>query len=695
MKSVEVPGVGKVNFPDEMSDEEIAAAIRRDILKQQPPQPVPANPPLEQGIAGRGFNPENVEARRTFAFQGLGMGLPDEAESAGVALRLAISNPYNDDRDVWTRAREFYEVHMENLRRERERLTQPSIMEQPLATQGEALAAEMAGGVASGGAIGRAVAGTRAAQALPGPIRGAVIGGAEGAVYGAASANPGERDRGAALGAGFAAGGGALADAMYRAGSGFVRARHSANPTNRAREILRQSAEFDNLGGPDEIARRLDDLGPQATPADLGENMAARAQSVYSRPGPTRNSAREVLDARQGGAAGRVEDSAATNMTTPPNAPASLDEYDRVIRAATDGKRADADPWYKAAYAKPTNITPEMREVLDSNNPHVKNAHQKTREILEGKWKPGDPYSTEYIGTFKEMMDDEVEQLLMGANRRPKLGRRVKAMRDTVRDGLKAQNKEYETALGLYSSHAKVLEAAEMGRGLVSRKTDPRDIVLAVQDMSEAEKNALRLGLLRGVVDRLEDGVPNASVARRILGTKRMERVLRAVFPNDASFDEFARMADAEGVFAETRRTVQSGSPTQPRTTEQNALDAAVRPGGAAAAAVQASRGDVIGSVMSLLNSLRGAGSDLSDEVIEEIGKVIFRQRMNMTDDEIRMIFQEYRPSWSATSPLRYMTPQQAARWRQLNAGAAAGAGGVAASTQEGGALDQVIQPRE
>lgn len=52
-QTIEVPGVGDVDFPDTMSDEEIAAAIRKNILKEEEPPkvepPKPAPPPSYTG----------------------------------------------------------------------------------------------------------------------------------------------------------------------------------------------------------------------------------------------------------------------------------------------------------------------------------------------------------------------------------------------------------------------------------------------------------------------------------------------------------------------------------------------------------------------------------------------------------------------------------------------------------------------
>lgn len=561
--------------------------------------------------------------------QGMTFGFSDEIASAAAAMAAAVVNPADNPQGFWQRFRAAYDDISAN---EREGLQQYR-QENP----GEALALEVAGGLATGGAAGaRGFAAMRNAPGfLGGPVaRLAVPGAVEGAAYGAGAADPGERLRGAAVGGAIGGIAAPVAQAGMNAavrpvkrmlGAGFEAA--TANPQQRARGLVRTAAEADDIIDPALAAQRLGELGPNATIADLGPNLRGAASGAATRVGPARRILTESLDARQAGQQGRIVEVARQKVG------ALADDFYGKIDDLTTRARQAAKPLYESAYNSP--LTPDRDILKTLRHPMVKDAMRRAGRMLGGG-KQG--LSVEFLDQTKRALDDDISAAIRtGRNEEARVMMRLK---DSLVGWVDKQVPDYAAARAAYAGDAALVNAAEMGVDLVRQKAYAPLVARAVKGMSDNELSAMRMGVLQGIVDTVEDTGLNQNAARRLLRTTRMRNVLRTLFPDEKSFDDFVKAVDAESLFSETRAYVTGGSPTARRLSEMGDAESID-------AAGQVLSGNTPGAIISTLR--RFFKSEPPPEVLEEVAVLLSKPFSKLSDDELRAIFSAVPKSPSGT----------------------------------------------
>ena len=285
------------------------------------------------------------------ALQGITAGTFDEAQAFGTSLFNGKS----------------YDENHDDLKARRDAYSQ----ENPY----------IAGGVEVGGAMlgfGKANAALLAKTAGMSRFkRGAAAlgaGVAEGALYGAASGDGVDNRIDTAVdGAMFGAAGAAAAKPIEvvlqgLGGVGIVRAKRKLTDTPRdeLERALAVAARADGIDA-DEAIKMLDDMGPESTLMDLGDNLRALAADLKRKVGSAKGVLTDFLDERQKGVrAGNGIDRVNSQQTrlldaAEESAGTSGADLKRSMEEVQGEMREKAGPLYDVAYDTPFVMTPECK----------------------------------------------------------------------------------------------------------------------------------------------------------------------------------------------------------------------------------------------------------------------------------------------------------------------------------------------
>lgn len=543
--------------------------------------------------------------------QGATLGFSDEIASGVKATLVAPFSP-----DSW---RDIYE---DQLITERANLNASRSENPVISTVGE-----VAGGVTSGVGAARTAGKYISQQAIsriPALARLMGLGAAGGATYGAGSAEEGERMQGAAVG-------GATGAVAAPVGAGAVNVagrigRQLLPPLNRVlsnspktqavRNVI-TALEADDLS-PADALRRLDELGPDAVLADVGENIAATARGASGQQGRARSIASSFLRDRQQGQSQRLMQGAAEGVTDSAGA-FDPNDFRKGFLSFMTRRQSDSAPLYEQAFSSPLQVTETLQALLE--RPAMKSAMRRGARYLQNEG--GGAGHVRLLDYAKQALDDDIGTAIRAGNRNQariltRLKRDFLDEIDTQLGNGNPENSVYRQAREMYAGEAQLRDAAEMGTSIFKRSTDLDATELALEAMTASEKDTFRAGVLRGLVDMIESSADNRNTAAQVIRSPRARQAVRLAFDSDEAFERFMRTAESESVFSQTRNTVLSGS----RTAEFQQDIKDVSRGAGALRAATYSGSDPISSGVQMLQHL-GFG-DASQETLEEMSDLLF-----------------------------------------------------------------------
>lgn len=443
-------------------------------------------------------------------------------------------------------------------------------------------AAEIGGGVLTGGALAKAGM-TLMPQAANAGLKARMAGAAgEGAIYGGVTGfNEGEgldRLTGALKGAGIGgAVGGALPavtaglSAAGRNLAGFVSAK--ANPEGYAqRQIARALMEGNRT--PQQIAQEVSEaaaVGQPFTLADALGNPGQRMLSTVARnPGVGRTNVVEFLDNRQGGQGQRIASILANAMDAPQ--PAGM------ARAAAEAKRgAVANKLYDQARkdAGAVDVSPVLKMIDDRLQPGVSKIMQPKTEIADdsieavlGRVKrmftDGKSNLTDFnlILQRKKDIDNLIERAPSG------LQRELIPVKNAIDDALASASKTYNAARLKFRNDSKAIEAIQTGENVAKRGRIETNRSL-FDALTPREKRGFRQGYADPLIERAQRGAVGQNKAREFTSDVR-----RAEIPAFAARDGQGAMRaiERENTMFETRAAAMGGSKTADNLADNAAL---------------------------------------------------------------------------------------------------------------------------
>ena len=393
----------------------------------------------------------------------------------------------------------------------------------------------------------------------------------------------------------------ALASVPVAKGLGFVagkgyRSAVSAmfdNPqrmgVDQSRAMIREALAADAGGVDEAIKMILDKSGKPYTLADIGPNTRAYLDAVNQLPGPGKQAAKTFLEDRDKGLLKRLT----SDMQVAFGSKAAyFDEFNALkeARSAIGGKL------YGAALPRPVEITTEFTDLLQ--RPSMKQAYDRAVNLAqeqgiklpkvqisaEGKLvtDKGSPVSnidTTFMHYMKMGLDDLIYN---GKSPTSGIGSTqlgaIKQTRGAFIDLLDTSNPAYKRARNYWANDTAVLDAMNEGRTIFSKKpADLEALLNDVKTMSKSEKDALRLGTMQSLLDRLggaQTGDTMVSAvgnpAMDILKNPKNVRIIRATFDTDEAgknaYNKFMSNLISEVEMKTTSKVVLQGSQTAGRT---------------------------------------------------------------------------------------------------------------------------------
>lgn len=582
---------------------------------------------------------------------------------------------------------------------------------------------ELAGGIATAAPLGAAASGTKAAQAasrLPTWARLAGAGGASGAVYGAGTAEPGERVEGALVGGALgAATGVVLPPAARLAGRGLKRAGRavgrgvkavteagSASP-NRAGKKIAQAISRDQLT-PEQVQANMRKLGPQGMLVDAGEeNLRGLGEAATSIPGRAKNVGRSALDNRAKGAQERIVkaitktlgvddvdfDKATLSLHDNMRQIAKNEGYDEILNAGIvrmddELKKMAEGSTMKRALAQAYSILDDdialgradakLREFFTFTNPKTGQTMevpaliaQFSDDTLKPSGAKFDPANYSKVSEPTLRVWDYVKRGLdsvISDGTDPVTGKlssqaeRAAAFKRSLIKKLDDASPDYARVRGLYADEKSAESALNMGRKFM--RDDAEVTARRLADMSEAEKNFFRLGAARELHDKVKSGVDTGMAWRQIVKKPLIREKIEKLFPDRKARAEFMREMERELRFAETNSAVNpaSNSATARRAAQQ--ADMAMSP-----ELVNAVPDVVTGNTRGLMaRALRAAGDKFGSGMPENVRNDLAEALFSNDPERLQAMIQalKARPEFNRMPP-----PGRLPSWSALLSGQA------------------------
>lgn len=482
------------------------------------------------------------------------------------------------------------------------------------AAQSGFLPGTLIGGAATGIPGAAKVMGAKALSKVPSILKYGGLGATGGAVAGAGD-SPGNRLGGAASGGamGFGIGAGIpLAASALRATGAPLLSR--MGPKGEARRKILQKLTDDGMS-PEQAAARLRDLGPKGVVAEAGgENLLGLGRGAQAMPGPTKNRARELLDARQAGQMGRVNAALREGMGV-------RGQVSPTAEKLMMERKAAADPLYKAA-VRPENLIPEQAFNEISADPSLSAIIKSVQKKPIYKLQDMPPNSMPVMDAAYKRLED-LEQAAIRAGKKD-LARRYGNDRRMLADIIDEHFPDYGRARQAWSGPSRSLDALENGQKFMRG-----DLDMAKADfdgLSDGDKEFFRLGVSKAVRDAVAKSADGRNAVVKVFGSPMMRDKLAVIFPDKANFDRFARRMAAEARMSRTRQFILGGSPTA--RIEAEKLDVA-----AGAGVVQSAlEGRKTDALIALLRAGRDRLSRPNQKVAEDLAKMLFSQDQKVNE---------------------------------------------------------------
>lgn len=517
---------------------------------------------------------------------------------------------------------------------------------------------QAAGGVMMGGPV------LSGARSLPGAMaRGAATGAGYGGVAGFGTGEGGFSNRainaaeGGVIGAGIGA---ALPVALAGAAGVAGVANRVVNPSARsadAQRLLLRDLGRDGVT-PEELLQNSQAAGnaPVALVDLAGENVRGAAQAVARMPGEGQQLASNLLRERAGPQqTERLRQSIRDAV--------SGDDFAATMESTTQRRRQEAAGNYARAYANPMPDDPRLSVFM--SDPDIQRGIFRGMESLRrdalAEGRPFDPAQyglriegervvlgdgpipTQLVDAAKRGLDQMEEAARASGNRSQarEIGRVRRSML-AVADEL---NPDFAAARAAFAGDTAMLSAAEDGRRLATMR--PEDFEKSTADiraLSPSERDFFRMGVARGLVDRINSAADGAEATRlrQIFGSPFMREKLAATFDSPAEYERFARTMQQEIGIASTNRAIdpRGGSPTMPMDARRQDLASPPR-GGASMGIVGGDGGTGINTSQLGRNTLGLGGVDYAAiNFMDQVARARAAGRLERNSNDLaRMLF--------------------------------------------------------
>ena len=576
MAKIKVDGLGVITVPDTFMDmtqaekQRYVNQIAKSGAQRKRKQAKPKDEAKSDGEDGYGANLARL------AGQGLLLGFGDEIE-AGLRTGFGFAGDYDKTRDdIRENISDFRDANPKT-----------------------ALAAEIGGGLLTGGIGGARAAGSAVGRNIINKVGttgfGGLVGAAEGGIAGAgAGESAGERLAGGLVGTTLGGVLGSAAPAVVNAaGKGLNRAAYSLGL--KSDDAIQRGADLkalqalENAGTtPSAVQQSLDEavVPNMMIPDVAGEATRRLARGSATVSGEGADIAQKALDDRMAGLGDDIADDIGFVLGGNTSKKEALD-------VIADRQAANASNDYDAAFnidGRPATVpvTPEIKRILSL--PAFDEAVEKAANLakFDGIELPSAKRLIDG-GAIDNLSIQELHYIKMGLDEVMGLGKRG-ASKTSIGRGMERGLKNarasfidiidnaspkvlddagetvsaYKIARNKFAGDARLKDALDDGEAFIKSGVD--DLAADMSKLSASEKEAFKVGVAQAIRNSVDKTADMADAGKRIFGSKAKRKQLRAVFDDDASFEAFEkRMTQRQDqVLTRARTAPTAGSRTEP-----------------------------------------------------------------------------------------------------------------------------------
>jgi hypothetical protein len=379
----------------------------------------------------------------------------------------------------------------------------------------------------------------------------------------------------------------------------------TADRTAPAQRLFLRDLERDAIS-PEELLRRSTAAGeaPLGLVDLAGENVRQAGSAIARMPGEGQRMAGALLTERGGAAQ-------ADRLRSTVREVVNADDYTDTLARVVKSRREDGQENYARAYERMMPNDPRLSRFLSDKDVQkgiFEGMESLRRDALiqdrpfdpsafgmsindRGQIVLGDgPIPTQLIDAAKRGLDALEEASRTSTGAATSKSREISGLRRALLERADELNPDFAKARAAYAGDTALINAARDGRRLAVMRPEDFEMTAAdLRGMSESEREFFRLGVARGLIDRINSAPDNAEATRlrQMFGTEFMRERMRAIFDKPEDYTRFSQMMDQEMAMAQTNRAInpQGGSPTMPLTARRE--DLATPP-----------RGPVIGSII-------------------------------------------------------------------------------------------------
>lgn len=353
-------------------------------------------------------------------------------------------------------------------------------------------------------------------------------------------------------------------------------------PASAAGRRVWQALQRDNMSV-DDLRAALAQHGPEATIADVGgANLRGLGEVLAQSPGSGAEAA-QVLQRRMEGQGNRLSEAVNQGL--------SGEDVIAGADALSRSRQAASRPLYESAVADANLVDHAAFAPIKSDGFLSDVISQVKGDKLHGMGGLPDN-AMPVLDAAKKRIDDMIEVAKrQGENNRVRL---LTEKRDTLVGIADGAFPEYAQARAAWAGPSQSMDAMAAGRDF--NKVDPRILAKEMAGMDPGNQEFFRAGVADRIKEIISKTQDSADATRRIFGNDRIKEQLRAVFPDEASYNAFAKMLETESLFARNRNQMLGNSRTAFRNAAQE--DMAIDPGGAAVHALTGNFGSAVGDLM-------------------------------------------------------------------------------------------------